>query len=40
MGAAVGERRHGHGLVPDIVKQIGDSKTQAGACTRPLLSST
>ena len=26
MGAPVGERRHGHGLVPEIVKQFGDSK--------------
>lgn len=31
MGAAVGERRHGHGLVPDLVKQMGDSKTSVRA---------
>ena len=39
MGAPVGERRHGHGLVPEIVKQFGDSKASvrtaaAGALRR------
>ena len=31
MGPAVGERRHGHGLVPEIVKQFSDSKAYVRA---------